>query len=129
MLEVPDAGEDERHTILVAARDGVLVLLTASWLGDDADAVLARLLDGIIPGKRKEGVAGQCSSLGLLSCLPEGDSDALSPVRLTTAHSQHAVVLGYHNRIALDMFCAKPGKFGIGKLVFLRRPLRLCGKR
>jgi hypothetical protein len=52
MLEVPDAGEDERHTILVAARDGVLVLLTASWLGDDADAVLARLLDGIIPGCR-----------------------------------------------------------------------------
>lgn len=43
--------------------------------------------------KRKEGVAGQCGSLGLLSCLPEGDSDALSPVRLTTAHSQHAVVL------------------------------------
>jgi hypothetical protein len=49
MLEVPDAGEDERHTILVAARDDVLFLLTTSWLGDDVDADLARLLDGIIP--------------------------------------------------------------------------------
>lgn len=52
MLEVPNAGEDERHAVLVAARDGVLVLLTASWLSDDSDAVLARLLNGVVPGCR-----------------------------------------------------------------------------
>ena len=54
MLEVPNTGEDERHAVLVAARDGVLVVLTASWLSDDSDAVLARLLNGVVPGCRQE---------------------------------------------------------------------------
>lgn len=49
MLEVPNAGEDERDAVLVAARDGVLVLLTASRLSDDSDAVLACLLNGVVP--------------------------------------------------------------------------------
>lgn len=43
--------------------------------------------------KREEGVAGKSSSLGLLSGLPEGDPQALQPVRLPTAHAQHAIVL------------------------------------
>lgn len=43
--------------------------------------------------KGEESIASQCSSLGLFSCLPEGDSKALSSVWLPTAHSQHAVVL------------------------------------
>jgi hypothetical protein len=50
MLEVPNAGEDERHPVLVAARDGVLVPDTASRLSDDPDAVLARLLNSVVPG-------------------------------------------------------------------------------
>ena len=52
MLEVPNTGEDERHTVLVAARNGVFILLTASRLSDDSDAVLARLLNGVVPGCR-----------------------------------------------------------------------------
>lgn len=52
MLEVPNPREDERHPVLVAARDGVLVPDTASRLSDDSDAVLARLLNGVIPGCR-----------------------------------------------------------------------------
>jgi len=52
MPEVPNTSEDERHPVLVAARDGVLVPSTASWLSDDSNAVLARLLNGVVPGCR-----------------------------------------------------------------------------
>jgi hypothetical protein len=49
--------------------------------------------------EREEGVACQCSSLGLFSCLPEGDPKALSSVWLPTAHSQHAVVLQTQHQV------------------------------
>lgn len=52
MLEVSNACEDERYPVLVAARDGVIVPHTASRLSDDSDPVLARLLNGVLPGYR-----------------------------------------------------------------------------
>jgi hypothetical protein len=47
--EVPDASDDERHAILVAAVDGVIVSHTSTRLSNDPDAVLARLLNGVVP--------------------------------------------------------------------------------
>jgi hypothetical protein len=47
--EVPDTSDDEQHVILVAAFDGVIVPHTATRLSNDSNAVLARLLNGVIP--------------------------------------------------------------------------------
>lgn len=47
--EVPDAGEDEGHPVLVAAVHGVLVPDAAAGLRDHRDAALARLLHRIVP--------------------------------------------------------------------------------
>jgi len=49
VFEVPDAGEDEGHTVLVAAVHGVLVPDAAAGLRDHRDAALARLLHCIVP--------------------------------------------------------------------------------
>jgi hypothetical protein len=49
MPEVPRAGEDERHAVLVAARDGFLLPLASPRLRDDPDAAVARLLNGVLP--------------------------------------------------------------------------------
>lgn len=47
--EVPDAGEEEGHPILVAAVHGVLVPDAATRLRDHCDAALARLLHCVVP--------------------------------------------------------------------------------
>lgn len=50
--EVPDAGEEEGDAVLVAAVDGVAVPHAAARLRDHANAVLARLLHGVVPSCR-----------------------------------------------------------------------------
>lgn len=47
--EVPDAGEDEGHPVLVAALHGVLVPDAAAGLCDHRHAALARLLHRVVP--------------------------------------------------------------------------------
>lgn len=52
MPEVPDSSDNERHAVLVAAVDGVIIPHAATGLSNDADAVLARFLNGVIPSCR-----------------------------------------------------------------------------
>jgi hypothetical protein len=47
--EVSDTSDDERHAVLVAAVDGVIIPHTPTRLSNNPDAVLARLLNGVVP--------------------------------------------------------------------------------
>jgi hypothetical protein len=47
--EVPDAGEEEGHPVLVATVHGVLVPDAAAGLRDHRDAAPARLLHRVVP--------------------------------------------------------------------------------
>mmetsp|Transcript_69225 Transcript_69225/g.219017 ORF Transcript_69225/g.219017 Transcript_69225/m.219017 type:complete len:497 (-) Transcript_69225:383-1873(-) len=131
--KVPDTGGQERHPVLVAAVDRVLVAHRAPRMRDALDAGLACLLDAVPPREGEEGVAGQHRALHLLPGLLEGDLHALDAVGLPGAHAQHAPALGHCDGVGLDVLAGPPRELDVRKHLLgglglgHARPLDLLG--
>src|SRR5690606_29375233 len=116
VAEVAGSGEDHRDSVLVAAVDAVLVAEGAAGVDDDLDAGLAGFLDGVAPGEREEGIAGEDGPGHFVAGLLHRDFDALHAVRLAAAHAEEAAVLRNGDGVALHVLYAAPGELQVFEL-------------